>query len=151
MEVFLLKMAKREGLSFSIVIMDLDELKKINDEYGHIAGDKTLVSFSNIAELTCRDSDLICRFGGDEFLFFLPNTTSEQAVKFSERFISVINENKECGDMEIPYTVSIGVAIYPDLEIENMEEIIIAADKALYQAKRHGGNQIHIFNANADR
>lgn len=142
----LLKIAKREGLSFSIAIMDLDNLKNINDKYGHGAGDKTLVSYSNVAKLICRESDLICRFGGDEFLFFLPSTSSEQAVSFSERFIAVLNENLEGSVMEISYSVSIGLATYPDLDIENMEEIILAADKALYQAKQKGGNQIHIFN-----
>lgn len=143
---FFLKVAARKKLSFSIAIMDLDNFKKINDKFGHVAGDKTLVSFSNIAKSTCRESDLICRFGGDEFLFFLPNTTSEQAVSFLERFIVVINEDIEHGDLEIPYTVSIGIASFPDLDIENMEEIIIAADKALYQAKQNGGNQIRVFN-----
>lgn len=147
----LLKIAKREGLCFSIAIMDLDKLKKINDKYGHITGDKTLVSFSNIAKLTCRESDLICRFGGDEFLFFLPNTSSEQAVNFSERFIDVLYEDTEHSNMGFSYTVSIGLATYPDLETENMEEIIVAADKALYQAKHHGGNQIRVFNTKADR
>lgn len=143
---YFLQIAEREGLCFSIAIMDLDNFKKINDKFGHVAGDKTLVSFSNIAKLTCRESDLICRFGGDEFLFFLPNTTSEQAVSFLERFIAVINEDIEHGDLEIPYTVSSGIASFPDLDIENMEEIIMAADKALYQAKQNGGNQIRIFN-----
>ena len=143
---YFLKIAVREKLSFSIAIMDLDNFKNINDKFGHVAGDKTLVSFSNIAKSTCRESDLICRFGGDEFLFFLPNITSERAVSFSERFIAVINEDTEHGDMKIPYTVSIGIASFPDLDIENMEEIIIAADKALYQAKQNGGNQIRIFN-----
>jgi len=143
---YFLKIAARDKLGFSIAIMDLDNFKQINDEFGHVAGDKTLVSFSNIAKSTCRESDLICRFGGDEFLFFLPNTTLEQAASFSERFIAVINEDTEHSDIKIPYTVSIGIASFPDLDIENMEEIIIAADKALYQAKQNGGNQIRIFN-----
>ncbi|NQS91599.1 MAG: GGDEF domain-containing protein [Chloroflexi bacterium] len=139
------KIAKREGSSFSIAIMDLDNFKKINDIYGHAVGDQTLVSYSDIAKRTCRESDLVCRFGGDEFIFFLPYTSIKQAVNFGERFVAALDEEVEHWDLPIHYTVSIGLAAYPESGIENLEEIIIAADNALYQAKQLGGNQIQIF------
>ncbi len=76
---YLFKLAKREGREFSVVIADIDHLKNINDQYGHNAGDKVLESFGQTIKSTIRESDLACRYGGDEFLFFLPNTSTDGA------------------------------------------------------------------------
>jgi len=141
------KVAKREGHEFSLIILDIDDFKNVNDQYGHIAGDKTLVSFGESVRTTFRESDLASRFGGDEFLFFLPNTTSAQARIFSERLHSKIREAVEVDDLRINYTASMGLATYPEAAVEHIDEIISAADKALYHAKNNGGNQTQVFNA----
>lgn len=143
--------AIRDGLEYSVIIVDLDNFKKINDQYGHAAGDKTLESFGKAVRNTFRESDLACRFGGDEFVFFLPNTSSKQAWYFSERLQAVIREAIEHDDLLIHYTASMGLVTFPEVIAKNIEEVIRAADKALYRAKTNGGNHTQVFNANRDR
>jgi len=121
---------------------DIDSLKKINDHNGHIVGDKVLESFGNSIRLTNRESDLACRYGGDEFLFFLPNTTTEQAQVFAERIQALIREPLEYDGKLFQNTASLGIASYSNVSAESVEDIIKAADNALYQAKQLGGNQI---------
>jgi len=141
------KVAKREGHEFSLIILDIDDFKNVNDQYGHIAGDKTLVSFGESVRTTLRESDLACRFGGDEFVFLLPNTSSAQAGIFTERLHSKIREAVEVDDLRINYTASMGLATYPEAATENIDEVIRVADKALYHAKNNGGNQTQVFDA----
>lgn len=141
------KVAKREGHEFSLIIVDIDDFKNVNDQYGHIAGDKTLESFGESVRSTLRESDLASRFGGDEFVFFLPNTTSEQARIFTRRLYSKIREVVEVDNLRINYTASMGLVTYPEVAVEHIDEIISAADKALYRAKNNGGNQTQVFAA----
>ncbi len=143
----LFKVAKREGHEFSIIIVDIDDFKNVNDQYGHIAGDKTLKSFGEAVRITLRESDLPSRFGGDEFVFFLPNTSSRQARIFTDRLHSKIREVVKIDGLRINYTASMGLATYPEVATENIDEIISAADKALYQAKNNGGNQTQVIDA----
>ena len=136
------KVSKRKGLIYSVIMADIDSLKKINDHNGHIVGDKVLESFGNSIRLTNRESDLACRYGGDEFLFFLPNTTTEQAQVFAERIQALIREPLEYDGKLFQNTASLGIASYSNVSAESVEDIIKAADNALYQAKQLGGNQI---------
>ena len=138
------KIAKRDGLEFSVVFVDLDNFKEINDLLGHAAGDKALEAIGKTIKDILRESDLACRYGGDEFVFFLPNTSSEQTQKFTERFHTRIGEI-QYDDLQIHFSVSIGLATYPEVEINSIGEIIDIADKAQYRAKNNGGNQTYII------
>lgn len=146
----LFKVSRREGFEFSLVILDFDNFKVINDQYGHITGDKVLESFGKVVRSTLRESDLASRFGGDEFVFFLPNTSTAEAMAFTERLQGKIGY--EVGNSLIPYSASMGVATYPDVAAEKFADIISAADRALYHSKNMGKNQIQIFKTyrNAD-
>ena len=145
---YLYQVAKREGSEFSFVVVDIDNFKSINDQYGHIAGDKVLESFGEVVRNTFRESDLSCRFGGDEFVFFLPNTSSEEAQLFTERLHAKIKDAVEVDRGRIEYTASIGVATYPDVASYHIDDVIKAADRALYHAKNMGRNQTQVIRIN---
>ncbi len=145
------KIAKRNGLEFCVIILDMDEFKKINDEYGHASGDTLLISFSKAVRGNFRESDLVGRFGGDEFVFFLPDTSLEQALKLTERLRASIREANKLNGLPIDITVSIGLVMNTEVRTENIEDVINAADKALYRAKNNGGNQTQIYSTAVDR
>lgn len=139
------KIASREKLPYSLIIADLDNFKKVNDHFGHLTGDQTLETLGLAIQESLRESDLACRFGGDEFLFFLPNTNSEQATHFTDRLRLILEEAIECSSLEIELTASMGIASYPEFQTESIEEFIAAADIAMYNAKNSGGNQSKIY------
>jgi diguanylate cyclase (GGDEF)-like protein len=140
------RIAEREGLEYSVLVVDLDHFKKINDRYGHAVGDRILESFGKIAAQTARKSDLAGRIGGEEFAFFLPNTPTEKAQVFAERLHESIRETRvEADESIIRYTASIGLATF--IQVKNIEEALKMADKALYQAKEKGRNRTSLYNA----
>ena len=140
------KIAHREGLAYSLIIADLDNFKEINDHFGHLTGDKTLETFGEAILDHLRESDLACRFGGDEFLFFLPNSSQEHAERFGERLHNIILDAIECSGLDIELSISLGIACYPNTPAEDIEDMIAAADNALYQAKKIGGNSTKHYN-----
>lgn len=140
------KIAHREQLAYCLIIADLDNFKEINDQFGHLTGDQTLKSFGGAILDNLRESDLACRFGGDEFLFFLPNSNHARARQFGERLHSIIAEAIDCSGLNIELSISLGIACYPTTPAENIEEMIAAADNALYKAKRSGGNNTQHYN-----
>lgn len=140
------KVALREGLVYALIIADLDNFKEVNDQFGHLTGDQALQTFGEAILDNLRESDLACRFGGDEFLFFLPNSTKEQAQQFGERLNKVISKAIDCSGLKIELSISLGIACYPDTPAESIEDMISAADKALYGAKISGGNKIQHYN-----
>ncbi len=121
----------------SILMLDIDFFKKINDNYGHIVGDKVLIKVSEIISQLIRGFDTVGRYGGEEFLVILPNTNSENAYKAAERIRKKIEET-EFDDIE-HLTVSIGFTSYTD---ESIESLINKADQNLYEAKRTGRNKV---------
>lgn len=121
----------------SILMLDIDLFKKINDNYGHIVGDKVLIKVSEIISQLIRGFDTVGRYGGEEFLVILPNTNSENAYKAAERIRKKIEET-EFDDIE-HLTVSIGFTSYAD---ESIESLINKADQNLYEAKRTGRNKV---------
>ena len=121
----------------SILMLDIDFFKKINDNYGHIVGDKVLIKVSEIISQLIRGFDTVGRYGGEEFLVILPNTNSENAYKAAERIRKKIEET-EFDDIE-HLTVSIGFTSYAD---ESIESLINKADQNLYEAKRTGRNKV---------
>lgn len=142
---YFVKIAVREELQFSVLIVDLDCFKGINDQYGHTVGDMVLTSFGKLVRNNLRESDLACRLGGDEFLFFLPKTSSDKAWNFSGRLHAALREIEECDGKPIRYTASMGLTSYPEMGTGNVDELFKAADKALYRAKMNGKNQTVIY------
>lgn len=142
----LLKLIKRNNDSMSIAYIDIDFFKEINDKFGHEAGDEALKSFAGLLNNVVRESDLIGRLGGDEFILALPHTGLEN-VKV------VINKIKEAceshtvliNDRIIKFTVSIGVSSSTAVSDDILERLIKESDEALYEAKKSGKNQIAFY------
>ena len=130
-------MRRRTGTTFSILFIDIDHFKRVNDKYGHMVGDQLLKSFSRRLVSTFRESDFVARFGGEEFVAILPQATLEEACKAAERIRSIISSTTHSiGDLEICVTTSIGIKEVQLGETES--ELIQRADKALYAAKNGG-------------
>ncbi len=128
----------RYGGVFTLIILDLDNLKAFNDNYGHLAGDNLLREISGLMKNSIRSADQAFRYGGDEFAIFLPNTSIDAANQVAERIRKQIASKVTAGN--IPVTASLGLAGWPIGGIGS-NEVIAAADAALYQAKRSGGNR----------
>lgn len=132
-----IKRSKRSSKPVSILMTDIDHFKKINDTYGHQAGDQVIIKIAKLLREICRDTDYVGRYGGEEFLVVLTDTDADGAKRFSERLRKEI-EKMDFG-LPIQVTVSGGVKTY---EEESAEEMIKLADRALYQAKEKGRNCI---------
>jgi diguanylate cyclase (GGDEF)-like protein len=130
----------RYGGAFSLIIFDLDSFKAFNDRHGHPAGDKLLAKIGNITKSTIRNVDQAFRYGGDEFAILLPNTPLDAANQVAERIRKQIASKMKSA--RIPITASLGLANWPADGI-NSQEVIAAADAALYHAKREGGNRTY--------
>jgi len=133
-----LKRIKRYGGKFSLLFIDLDNFKSVNDLYGHLEGDRILLSFVSKTKTTLRESDIITRYGGDEFVIILPQTGLEDAKIVAERLIKLITEEIKT------ISCSIGIVEAPTHGIE-YEILISKADKALYRAKRMGKARYYIY------
>ncbi|MBN2387832.1 MAG: diguanylate cyclase [Anaerolineales bacterium] len=136
--------AQRYRVPFSLLIMDIDEFKLINDTFGHDAGDRMLQCLANTLRKNIREIDRIGRLGGEEFGVLLPNTKKEEAAHLAERLRQAV-EAQHCtnGDLEMRVTVSVGVATCE--HVENLEAVVKGADRALYRAKDRGRNQVVVF------
>jgi len=128
----------RYGGTFSLIILDIDTLKNINDTYGHLTGDEYLRQVGTIIKTTVRSTDRAFRYGGDEFAILLTHTTTDDATVVAERVRQQVAS--VTGDIDIPITCSLGIASWP-AGGPDVNDIINTADAALYQAKREGGNQ----------
>jgi diguanylate cyclase len=137
------KMHSGGNRSLSLLYLDIDFFKKINDTYGHIEGDIVLKEFGNIIRSTCHNTDLIFRNGGEEFSVLLPDSSAAEAVKVAERIRAAVAVHKFSlsDDNNIGVTVSIGVSSYPDT-INSIDTLLEEADNALYSAKRSGRNRV---------
>jgi diguanylate cyclase (GGDEF)-like protein len=123
---------------FSLILLDLDSMKQINDQYGHLIGDGLLSSTGNILKESIRSADQAFRYGGDEFAVLLPNTSASGAIIVAERLREKLGTSLIIGDMTI--TASFGMASWPANGLE-AHDIVAAADTALYKAKNEGGNR----------
>jgi diguanylate cyclase (GGDEF)-like protein len=139
------KRASRSGRPLSLLFLDLDGFKQVNDTHGHLAGSKALVEASAIIHGSARETDVAARFGGDEFSVVLPDTGREGAVSVAERIRDRIGacEFLASDGLSIHLTASIGVATLPDVAA-SAEELLRAADVAMYRVKDAGKNGIHI-------
>ena len=131
---------RQEPISYLLV--DIDDFKKINDEYGHFTGDIVLVHFADTIRSILRDYDLFGRYGGEEFAIMLPGADEEEAFGIAERLRMAIGDSTINVDSEIKYTISIGVAtMVPDRET-SVDMLYKLSDSALYVAKMQGKNRV---------
>lgn len=135
-------LAKRNDHDFSVILMDLDHFKDINDTYGHLAGDEALRKIGNVLNESMRGSDIIGRFGGEEFISLLPETNRENTLQFCEILHEKIkNADIKYDGAEIPLTISIGFTTYDSTHNNSiLNELVKQADGALYEAKHQGRN-----------
>jgi diguanylate cyclase (GGDEF)-like protein len=129
----------------SLLMIDLDNFKNLNDMYGHTIGDQLLKSFSALIKETIRPSDIAARYGGEEFLIILPETGDQEAIRVAERIHKKVCtypfRNESLKGVTIRFTISIGTCSFPQYG-QSGDELITLADVALYQAKREGKNRI---------
>jgi diguanylate cyclase (GGDEF)-like protein len=139
------KRASRSGRPLSLLFVDLDGFKGINDRHGHLFGSRALVEAASVIRTSARETDMVARFGGDEFALILPDTGSEGAAAVGDRVrdrIAAFHFLQGDG-LDIHLTVSVGVATLPDVAA-SADGLIQAADEAMYWVKDHGKNGIHI-------
>jgi two-component system, cell cycle response regulator len=135
--------ADRHGDPLAFAMIDLDGFKPINDQFGHVVGDKVLRAVGNAVARCVRVSDIAARYGGDEFAVILPQTPPEGAMRVVERVLRTISELtlQDSEGKSCKVTASLGLAYYPADDVETPEDLIHSADGALYGAKRSGKNR----------
>jgi diguanylate cyclase (GGDEF)-like protein len=138
-----IKRADRYHGEFTVIMVDIDHFKKINDTYGHLVGDKALVALARSVESSLRSSDLVSRYGGEEFAILLPETTAEGALPLAERIRQKV-ESLIVPEMGRNMTISLGIAVYPK-HGSDLTGLIKSADMALYQAKHEGRNRVILW------
>ncbi len=145
------KRADRFGSRLALMMVDVDFFKPFNDRFGHASGNLMLKKLADILEEKVRDVDIVCRYGGEEYVVILPNTEAE-AMHVAERVRTAVEEAGFEGDKDEPAvkkTVSIGVAVYPN-HCENELELIDCADRSLNRAKETGRNRVIQFDPAQD-
>lgn len=133
--------AQRSSATFSIAILDMDNFKEINDQWGHLAGDHVLREMTAMFRGQIRQADVFARYGGDEFIFLFPQTSRQEVQTWAERtYAAFAQKSIHLDGVEIRPLFSIGVAVF-EPNVKNLDELLKRADQALYQAKHRGGNQ----------
>ena len=142
----MLSLTTRNSHDLGIIILDIDKFKNINDTYGHGLGDKVIIALAQNLKEIVRDSDIVSRFGGEEFVILMYNINLENAQNVAEKIrqhveaIEIIDN-----DLTLRFTVSLGVALYDEaIDNKNLEYTLKRADKALYMAKQNGRNQVRV-------
>ncbi len=132
--------------SISIIIADFDDLKGINDTYGHPVGDKVLRKIGDILREASRESDVLARYGGDEFVILLPQTSVKNAINMAERIRLKVKESDfDIQGHRVKSSMTMGIASVPHPEINSPDDLFNSADRALYEAKRSGKNRVCVF------
>ena len=141
---------RRYGAPLTVALFDLDHFKRLNDTYGHGAGDMAIHRFGGILIATVRATDLPCRYGGEEFAVLFPETPAASALTVADRVRRAIEREPFSKDgRPFRVTVSAGVADTEGLSSEDRAELLVRADKALYYSKDTGRNRARIFSARA--
>ncbi|MGM0567751.1 MAG: diguanylate cyclase [Elusimicrobiota bacterium] len=130
--------AERFNQRFALIVTDINQFKKINDTHGHQKGDEILVKLAGVLKKNVRDIDLLCRYGGDEFLIYLANAELSDVNRYFDRIISILNKEEEK-----MIKISAGVAIYPNHGL-NFKSLFEKADKAMYRSKKKGDNILSV-------
>lgn len=136
--------AAQEGRSFTVLYLDLDGFKAINDDLGHVAGDQLIERTARRLEKCVRKADMVARVGGDEFVVILRDIAPSDVSRVAEKIIESLAEPFTIADRILSVTTSIGVATYPQ-DGKDVNELIHSADSAMYEAKRNGKNSYQIY------
>ncbi len=135
--------SQRKGGNISLIILDIDHFKQVNDRYGHLQGDVVLQKVAVQLQKELRNYDIAARYGGEEFVAVLPDATLEEAVFVANRVRSAVQATRFSGELsELSLTVSLGVAMYDKKHGETEDSFIKQADDALYRAKANGRNRV---------
>jgi diguanylate cyclase (GGDEF)-like protein len=136
--------SRRHGSPLSLLMLDVDHFKKVNDTYGHLAGDSVLATLAQLVTKTIRAEDVFARYGGEEFAVICRGVGRDQACVLAERLRQVVDANPfDVGDgASLRVSISVGVAGMPEFAAESSLQLVAAADEALYGAKRGGRNRI---------
>lgn len=135
--------ARRHSAHLSLLMFDVDHFKRINDTFGHLAGDYVLARIAKIASNTVRTEDVFARYGGEEFGILCRGVALENAGILGERLRLLVEGSVfEHEGVRVPTTISVGVAAHPDIPVQTGQQLIAAADEALYEAKRTGRNRV---------
>lgn len=140
-----LSRSEREKQQTAIIMLDVDHFKMVNDQYGHAAGDEVLKALAELLKTGARESDLICRYGGEEFAAVMPNMSADQALLRAESWRAQLEAaTLMVGDFRIKATVSAGIAVFPD-HGTSPDQLLNRADEMLYQSKHGGRNRITVY------
>lgn len=135
---------RRYNSPLTMLMIDIDHFKKINDTYGHLVGDDVLRSIATILQNSVRSVDMVARYGGEEFVIVMPETDEKGAVQFAERIRRRVEKHQfDANDGKVcTVTVSIGVAVFPAPYVDTIDDLFARADAAMYQAKESGRNRV---------
>ena len=147
-----ISVSKRHGDVNSFLLIDIDHFKKINDTYGHLEGDMVLESFAELLSTHSRETDILCRMGGEEFVMFCRRADKASSLIIAEKIRHAIgNRAFRFGENEFRITVSIGISTFPDKNVETMGDLVKQADVALYYCKHNGRDQVAHFSDLSDQ
>jgi len=146
-----IRRSRRYRTPFSMILLDLDNFKEVNDTYGHRHGDFVLKSVANAIYQGLRETDLLARYGGDEFAVLLTQTDQGGSRKVAEQILNRLSDPVQADGRDHMIAASIGLVSFPPGQIESSDKAIIAADEALYQAKKLGGNQYFFLEGVLDK
>jgi diguanylate cyclase (GGDEF)-like protein len=141
--------SRRYGTPFSVIMLDVDDFKKLNDSHGHLVGDRVLRAIANVIKAQVRGVDTAARYGGEEMSMILPRTDMVGAYNLAERIREAIAEMRITTDDDPPQalgvTASLGIAAFPESKAQTGEDLVRKADRALYRAKKTGKNRVELF------
>jgi two-component system, cell cycle response regulator len=145
--------SRRTEEPMSVVMLDLDRFKEVNDTHGHQAGDRVLQELSAILRESAREIDKLGRYGGEEFMAILPETDTDAAITFAERVREMVEKQRFeiQADEPLHMTISAGVATYPGDEADSPRRLVHYADQALYSAKKNGRNRVVRYHPDGGR
>jgi diguanylate cyclase (GGDEF)-like protein len=139
------QIVQRDDHHISLIMIDIDNFKRINDTYGHAVGDEVIKKLASLLERNVRKSDIVSRFGGEEFVILLPSTDLKGAQKIASKIREAVEEILIVADESvIRFTISLGLADIRSSD-QNIEAILNRADKALYKAKESGKNRVVVY------
>ncbi|MQC16700.1 MAG: GGDEF domain-containing protein [Chloroflexi bacterium] len=148
--------SRRYERDLSVLMLDLDQFKQVNDRWGHPFGDQALQDIAHLVQGNIRESDILGRYGGEEFVVILPEANAEQAVTVAEKLRRAVESHDfrtvdlpSPGQSPVRITISIGVASTPVAEDQDEVELFSRADRALYEAKRAGRNRVVLYSTPA--